>query len=89
MYKQLEKYLETNNLICDHQFSFRKNYIMGADGELFMIVAPLYQEAIIKAGYTYNVNMCTNKKRSRKQKNILCYNPPYSKAVKTNVGAKF
>ena len=26
MYKQLEKYLETNNLICDHQFGFRKNH---------------------------------------------------------------
>ena len=26
MYKRLEQYLESNNLICNHQFGFRKNH---------------------------------------------------------------
>ena len=68
---------------------------LSSNEEMFLSVAPLFQEAIQKAGYTYklkfdkNANMCTKKKRSRKKNNVLWFNPPYSKSVKTNVGAKF
>ena len=68
---------------------------LSSNEEMFLSVAPLFQEALKKAGYTNklefdkNANMCTKKKRSRKKNNILWFNPPYSKSVKTNVGAKF
>ena len=61
---------------------------------MFLSVAPLYQESIRKAGYTYTLkfdpdaNMCARKKRSRKR-NILWFNPPFSKSVKNRVGGKF
>jgi hypothetical protein len=57
-------------------------------------VAPLYQEALNKAGYNYqlkydpSIATLSQKDRSRK-KHILWFNPPYSSYVKTKVGAKF
>ena len=72
----------------------RRISALSSNEEMFESVAPLYQEAIKNAGYTYKLKyepemaMCTKKKRSRK-KNILWFNPPFSVSVKTNVGAKF
>ena len=54
----------------------------------------MYQEALSKSGYNYNVSY--NEPRSEIQhsrknrpRNILWYNPPFSKNVKTNVGKCF
>ena len=67
---------------------------LSSNETMFESVAPIFREALKNAGYTYtlkfdpNANMQTKRKRSSK-KNVLWFNPPYSKAVKTNVGAKF
>jgi hypothetical protein len=62
--------------------------------EMFKSVAPLYQEALNKAGYNHILKyepevITTNKKSRSRKKKILWFNPPYSSSVKTNVGAKF
>ena len=72
----------------------RRISALSSNIEMFESVAPLYQEALNKAGYNHILKyehevITTNKKaRSRKRK-ILWFNPPYSSSVKTNVGAKF
>ena len=59
-----------------------------------MSVAPLYQVALKKSGYEYELKYEENfietssKKRCRKR-HVLWFNPPYSISVKTNVGAEF
>ena len=54
----------------------------------------LYQEALNKSGYNYNLSYKeshneTQRSRRNRPRNILWYNPPYSKNVKTNVGKCF
>ena len=62
---------------------------------MFLSVVPLFQEAIQKAGYTFklefdkNANMYNKKRRSRIKNDILWFNPPISKSVKTNLGVEF
>lgn len=52
-----------------------------------------YQEALQKSGYNFNlhydpVTTSTTQKRKR-TRNVIWYNPPYSKNVATNIGKKF
>ena len=61
---------------------------------MFQTAAPLYQEALKRSGYNYQLkfnpvpeNGC-NPPRNRKRK-IVFFNPPYSANVKTNIGEKF
>ena len=67
---------------------------LSSDEEMFMSVAPKYQEALDKAGYKYklkyNPESATDKpKKQNRKRNILWFNPPYCSTVKTNVGGKF
>ena len=67
---------------------------LSSNEEIFDSVAPLYQDALNKAGYDFklqfNPEIVTQNKKSRcRKRNILWFNPPYSSSVKTNVGAKF
>jgi hypothetical protein len=63
---------------------------------IFNEAVPIYQEALIKSGYTYklkfdetqNNNSERTNKRSRKR-NITWFNPPYSDNVSTNIGRNF
>ena len=62
--------------------------------ESFDNAKTMYQEALNKSGY--NCNLSYNESRNEKQesrknhpRNILWYNPPFSKNVKTNVGECF
>ena len=54
----------------------------------------MYQEALNKSGYNYNLSYKkshndTQRSRRNRPRNILWYNPPFSKNVKTNVGKCF
>ena len=60
---------------------------------MFMTAAPLYQEALNKSGYDFQLKFDptaaqTSFKKSRKR-NISWFNPPYNSTVKTNIGAEF
>ena len=70
---------------------------MSSNEEAFNNAKKPYQEALKNSGYEYelkyekpiqdaNVSKSTRKNRAR---NILWYNPPFSKNVKTNVGKEF
>ena len=54
--------------------------------------SPLYQAELTKSGYQHTLEFdptaTTNRRRTRTRK-VLYFNPPYSKNVKTNIGAKF
>ena len=54
----------------------------------------MYQEALIKAGYEYELkwdeNRNTNKRSKRTRKKQTCYyNPPFSLSIKTKIGKEF
>ena len=67
---------------------------ISSDKECFDNPKPIYQEALNKSGYRYNLsfnatlNQTPRPLRDRKQ-NITWFNPPYSKNVETNVGKCF
>ena len=61
---------------------------------IFNSAVPLYQEALLKSGYSYKLHYLppetpvTTHRKNRKR-NILWFNPPFSKNVSTNIGRKF
>ncbi len=63
---------------------------LSSDEECFNKAKPLYQEALNKSGYNYNLS-CNNSQQPRKNRprNITWFNPPFSKIVETNVGETF
>ena len=59
--------------------------------EIFEAAAPLFQNALKKAGYSHKLEFAEiiiEPKRKRTKKEIW-FNPPYNMNVKTNVGRKF
>ena len=50
-----------------------------------------YQDALQKSGYTHELryNPPQPRRRGNRARNVIWYNPPYSKTVKTNIGKKF
>lgn len=67
---------------------------ISSDRQCFDNSKAVYQEALNKSGYNYNLSYNeprNEKQQSRKNRprNILWYNPPFSKNVKTNVGKCF
>ena len=67
---------------------------ISSDRECFDNTKTMYQEALNKSGYNYNLSYkeshnVTQRPRRNCPRNILWYNPPYSKNVKTNVGKCF
>lgn len=69
---------------------------ISSDEEAFIETAPPYQEALQKSGYSYTLQFTppqqspepSNNKRKR-QRNIIWFNPPFSKNVQTNIGREF
>ena len=67
---------------------------ISSDKECFDNAKPIYQEALNKSGYRYNLsfnatlNQSPRPPRNRKQ-NITWFNPPNSKNMETNVGKCF
>ena len=68
----------------------RRLSALSSNEEIFDSVKPVYQQALENSGYDYQLNFTPSnenptKPRNRKR-NILWFNPPYSRDVKTNVG---
>ena len=66
------------------------------DQNSFDIAAPLYQKALSDSGYKHhlvfspsNTSQPPNPARKNRHRDIVWYNPPYSKNVATNVGRTF
>ena len=64
---------------------------------IFEKAAPVYQNALEKAGYNYKLHYehidpeteGGSRKRKNRKRKIIWFNPPFSHTVKTNVGAEF
>ena len=67
---------------------------ISSDRAVFNEAAPPYQEALRKSGYTHQLEFKTppqgppQQKRMRRR-NVIWFNPPYNKNVKTNIGRAF
>ena len=60
--------------------------------EIFNQVTPIYNEALQSSGYTEKVSYTEyqpKKHSQNRQRNIIWFNPPFSKHVATNIGQKF
>lgn len=69
---------------------------ISSDAESFNKSAEHYQTALDKSGYNFQLKYvnkpCTNENAENKRKrrrNIIWYNPPFSKNTKTNIGKTF
>ena len=67
---------------------------ISSDRHCFDNAKTVYQEALNKSGYNYNLSYNEPRNeiqhsRKNRPRNILWYNPPFSKNVKTNVGKCF
>ena len=71
---------------------------ISSDEEVFKKAAPPYQEALRKSGYSYTLKFnppqqqspeSTNTEKKKRQRNIIWFNPPFSKNVQTNIGKEF
>ena len=70
---------------------------ISANKEIFERAAPVYQAALDRSGYNYQLNFDPTpnpskegKRASRQRKrHIIWFNPPFSRAVITNVGKDF
>ena len=61
------------------------------DEDVFNQAAPLYQDALRSSGYDYELKYAErpNRKKRNRQRNIIWFNPPFSKSVSTNIAARF
>ena len=65
---------------------------ISSDKECFDSTKHAYQEALDKSGYRYDLSYKVTPSQTRRrtrQRNIIWYNPPYSRNVETNVGKCF
>ena len=102
-------FIKPNNIplyvhkLSNHPPSVTKNIPAGvnkrlssisSDENMFKMAAPLYQEALTKSGYDFQLKFDPtaaeprNKSKNRKR-NIIWFNPPFNLSVKTNVAAEF
>ena len=66
--------------------------LLSSNEEIFLAAIPPYQKALDDAGYKFKykkINLENNTRKRNRKKNILWYNPPYSKNVKTKIGKEF
>ena len=67
---------------------------ISSDEQVFHEAAPPYQEALKKSGYTHNLEFRPppqtppSRKRNR-SRDIIWFNPPFNKNVKSNIGRAF
>ena len=71
---------------------------LSANKEIFDAIKPKYQEALNKSGYDYVMEYdpsvataCDDRRRRKgnRKRNVIYFNPPYSKTIKTNIGRVF
>ena len=61
------------------------------DEEEFVKSAPIYQKALEESGFSHHLKYIPpqNSNRRTRRRNIIWFNPPYCKSVKTNIGRHF
>ncbi|QQP40972.1 Hypothetical protein FKW44_015206, partial [Caligus rogercresseyi] len=64
---------------------------LSSNPEIFNQESHYYQNALDKSGYNFKLNFTLNepKKRRKRKRKILWFNPPFSNNVRTNIGQKF
>ena len=66
---------------------------LSSSEEIFNDSVTPYQDALDDSGYKhklkYQANTDTTNKKKERKRNIIWFNPPYSKTVKTNIGKLF
>ena len=65
---------------------------ISSDAGVFDEAAKPYQEALGKSGYTFNLQFKppqTSLQKSNRSRNIIWFNPPYNRNVKSNIGRQF
>ena len=67
---------------------------LSSSKEIFDESATIYQEALNKSGYSYELKFNQNSMNNRpinanRKRKIIWFNPPFSKSVITNVGRRF
>ena len=69
----------------------RRLSAISSDKESFDKTKSVYQDALDKSGYRYNLEYKEEppKRKRNRQRNITWYNPLYSKSVDTNIGKYF
>ena len=66
-----------------------------SDEQAFSQAKPIYANALKESGYTEEVQYCaarknnSQKKSKNRKRNVIWFNPPFSKSVSTNIGRKF
>ena len=89
------------NKLSNHPPEILKNIPIGinkrlvsisASKEVFENAIQTYSDELVKCGYDHKLtytNQNKHKKKRRRQRKISWFNPPFSKNVSTNIGAKF
>jgi hypothetical protein len=65
---------------------------LSSDQNAFSAAAPMYENALNHRNYHANLHYTPSNNgngNKRRQRNIILFNPPYSKNVRTNVGKIF
>ena len=67
---------------------------ISSDQDVFNEAAPPYQEALRKSGYTHKLEFKPPPQgpptqRRKRRRNVIWFNPPYNKNVKTSIGRAF
>ena len=68
---------------------------LSSNEDMFLSVAPLYQNALNQAGYDFELKYepppptNLNNNKSQRKRRVIWWNPPYSANVKTKVGSLF
>ena len=67
---------------------------ISSDEKMFQMAAPLYQEALTKSGYDFQLRFDPkaaepSKKSKNRKRRIIWFNPPFNLSVKTNVASEF
>ena len=61
--------------------------------DVFSDAKPIYEDALAASGHprtmAYSDEPEQRKRRKRRSRDVICFNPPYSTTVRTNVGARF
>ena len=67
--------------------------MLSSSKKIFQEAAKPYQEALVRSGYkhtlVYEEEQKENRKIRNRERNVIWFNPPYSKSVLTNVGKYF
>ena len=65
---------------------------ISCDEETFKKAAPIYEDALKTSGFADGISFTekqTKQKKRSRQRNIVWFNPPFSKNVSTNIGGTF